>query len=182
MESGLYQDKYRVASARWIGHDYGQNGMYFVTICTQHRKRYFGEIKTGQRIGEESKLRPTELADRALTCWLDVPQHFPFALPDAFVVMPDHIHGILLFEKATAETERPNTFGPQRQNLAAVVRGFKVGVKSWATRHNQPFNWQAGYHDRVIRNEQELEKARQYILQNPSQWAASEDKPDGIFR
>ena len=96
--------------------------------------------------------------------------------------MPDHIHGIIAFDKIGLHEENLNTFGPQRQNLASVVRGFKVGVKGWATRNNLEFHWQAGYYDRVIRDERELEKARQYILRNPSQWTADKAKPSGVFR
>ncbi|WP_188558777.1 transposase [Hymenobacter glacieicola] len=182
MDNGLYQDKYRVASTRWRGYDYSQNGVYFITICTQNRHHYFGQIQEGVLPGEEAVLLPTQVGLVALECWKAIPQHFPFAVPDVFVVMPDHIHGIIFFHRPTTASPSQNTFGPQSQNLASVVRGFKVGVKSWATRNQWPFAWQAGYFDRVIRNEAELEKARRYIANNPSQWTADQGKPDGVFR
>jgi putative transposase len=182
MDSGLYQDKYRVASTRWYGYDYSQNGAYFVTICTHNRRRYFGEIQAGQAIGKAAVLAPTPLAERALACWQEIPNHFAFAVPDAFVVMPDHVHGIIFFHKLDTNTEAAATFGPQSQNLAAVVRGFKVGVKAWATRTGVEFTWQQGYFDRVVRNEAELQKAREYIRNNPSQWSADHEKADGLFR
>ncbi|UYZ61492.1 transposase [Hymenobacter weizhouensis] len=125
---------------------------------------------------------PTPLATRALQCWQEMTEHFHFAVPSAFVVMPDHVHGIVFFGKADTTTEQSGTFGPQRQNLASVVRGFTLGVKAWATRQHLEFVWQAGYYDRVTRDENELEKARQYILNNPTQWSANQDKPDGLFR
>ncbi|AII51250.1 hypothetical protein N008_04545 [Hymenobacter sp. APR13] len=96
--------------------------------------------------------------------------------------MPDHVHGIIFFHKPDTNTEAAATFGPQSQNLAAVVRGFKVGVKAWATRAGVEFTWQRRYFDRVIRNEVELQKAREYIRNNPSQWSADHDKADGLFR
>jgi len=182
MDSRLYQDKYRIASTRWQGYDYSQNGVYFVTICTKNRIHCFGEIRAGQVSGDESVLLPTPLATRALECWKEIPQHFAFAVPDTFVVMPDHVHGIVFFHKPDTSSVTQYTFGPQSQNLASVVRGFKVGVKAWATRTGQDFVWQSGYFDRVIRNENELGKARQYILNNPSQWLADQDKPDELFR
>ena len=182
MDSGLYQDKYRVASTRWHGYDYSQNGAYFVTICTQNRRRYFGEICARQVVGAEAVLASTPLVERAVACWQEIPGHFPFAVPDAFMVMPDHVHGIIFFHKPDTNTEAPARFGPQSQNLAAVVRGFKVGVKAWATRTGVEFMWQQGYFDRVIRNETELQKAREYIRNNPSQWSADHEKTDGLFR
>jgi putative transposase len=182
MSSGLYQDKYRIASTRWQGYDYSQNGAYFITICTKSRICYFGEIRAGQVSGEEAVLTPTLVAARAIECWAAIPQHFAFAAPDAFVIMPDHIHGLIFFQKPNADSEAINAFGPQSQNLASVVRGFKVGVKAWATRMREDFAWQHSYFDRVIRNESELEKARRYISNNPSQWFADQTKPDGLFR
>ncbi|TGE26160.1 hypothetical protein E5K00_11240 [Hymenobacter aquaticus] len=182
MDNGLYQDKYRTASTRWPGYDYGESGIYFVTICTQSRHRYFGEISVVSVPEEASVLVPTALGQRAGQCWQEIPQHFAFAVPDAFVVMPDHVHGILIFAKPTSATSRLGTFGPQSQNLGSVVRGFKVGVKGWASRHGHTFAWQSGYFDRVIRNDAELEKARQYILNNPTQWAADHEKPNSLFR
>ncbi|MBC6612762.1 hypothetical protein H8B15_17700 [Hymenobacter sp. BT507] len=117
-----------------------------------------------------------------MECWQSIPQHFPFVESDVFVVMPDHVHGMLFFHKSDAEPTRQSLFGPQRQNLASVVRGFKVGVKVWATQQQVPFAWQSGYFDRVIRSEEELEKARRYVAGNPSAWLRDKDKPDSIFR
>ncbi|GAB2473179.1 hypothetical protein GCM10011375_26580 [Hymenobacter qilianensis] len=95
--------------------------------------------------------------------------------------MPDHIHGILIFDKlseATSGLSYQNKFGPQRENLAAVLRGFKAGVSSWARSKNLDFKWQAGFHDRVIRNENELEKIRHYIATNPSRWEQEQLKEE----
>jgi REP element-mobilizing transposase RayT len=156
--------------------------MYFLTICTQNRRPYFGEIMASQLVGGDSTLNATVLAHRALECWNEIPEHFAFAVPDTCVIMPDHVHGVVIFQKSDAEIDRHNTFGPQRQNLASVVRGFKVGVKAWATRQGLEFAWQSGYFDRVLRNDVELEKARQYISNNPNQWLADQEKPDGLFR
>ena len=180
--NGLYQDQYRVASTRWAGYDYSQNGIYFITICTKNRKPYFGEIQPGTRVGDAAFLQPTASALRAVDCWQAMPQHFSFVEPDAFVVMPDHVHGILFFHKPDPAAPQRSTFGPQRQNLASVVRGFKIGVQGWATRQQAFFEWQSSYFDRVIRGETELAKARRYIADNPTAWLRDEAKPDGIFR
>ena len=182
MNPGLFADKYRIDSARRPGHDYSKAGQYFITICTQSRQPYFGQIQPASDSLNDAQLIGTDLATRALDCWQEIPHHFPFAEPDAFVVMPDHIHGILFFHRSADYSEHhPAVFGPQSDNLASVIRGFKVGVKSWATRSGIPFTWQPGYFDRVIRNDIELEKIRQYIRNNPNQWAADQGQDIGLF-
>jgi REP element-mobilizing transposase RayT len=91
---------------------------------------------------------------------------------DEFIVMPDHVHGILIFTKKLNNSEEnvPNRFGPQSLNLASVVRGFKVGVTKAARLHTPKFAWQSRYHDRIIRNEAEHERIRHYIRNNVVQY------------
>ena len=183
MANGLYQDKYRIASARRTGYDYSQDGGYFVTICTQNRTWYFGEVVPAADALTDAYLTGTALANRAQECWQQMPEHFSFVKPDALVIMPDHVHGILFIRRAADDAPRVNaSFGAQSSNLAAVVRGFKVGVKAWATRQGLDFAWQPGYYDRVIRNEKELEKIRRYIGGNLNQWAEEAGNEGGLFR
>lgn len=156
--NGIFKDKYRINSARRAGYDYGQNGGYFITICTKNCEHFFGEIQPATDALTDAYLIGNELAMQAWNCWQAIPQHFPFVEPDAFVVMPDHIHDILFINRTDGHMERSETnFGPQSNNLASVIRGFKVGVKAWATRQGISFDWQTRYYDRVIRNELELE-------------------------
>ncbi|MBF9220192.1 transposase [Hymenobacter ruricola] len=181
--NGLYNERYRIDSARRVGHDYGQGGGYFVTICTKDRTPCFGEIVPAAGALTDAYLNGNDLAVRAWDCWQQVPQHFPFARPDAFVVMPDHVHGILFFDRPATYAGQPEArFGPQSNNLASVVRGFKVGVKAWATRQGLSFQWQAGYYDRIIRDERELEKIRDYIHGNPAKWASEQHNELSLFR
>ncbi|MBD2721657.1 hypothetical protein IC234_05910 [Hymenobacter sp. BT189] len=185
MEGDKFNDRFRIASARWAGYDYSQNGAYFVTICTLNRARYFGEIILPTGNWEEAELASTAQARIAWECWLQIPVRFPFVRLDSFVVMPDHVHGLLLFDKA--DEKRPalnyqNTFGPQRENLAAVIRGFKAGVSALAKQQGLEFNWQSRYHDRVVRNDAELWKIQQYIANNPARWKHEQYAEDGLFR
>ena len=83
-----YQNKYRSASARAAWWNYGSNAAYFVTICTQNRIHYFGKIVNNEMI-------LSELGKYAQSCWHEIPNHFPFVQLGGFVVMPDHIHGII---------------------------------------------------------------------------------------
>ena len=85
--------------------------------------------------------------------------------------MPNHVHGIIIIDKPDGDDDDgPNQFGPQSKNLASIVRGYKIGVTKYARQHNQPFKWQARYHDHVIRNDREYERIRQYIDENPERW------------
>ena len=87
-----FKNKYRIPSARLKNWDYGSNGAYFITICTQHRKHFFGEI-----LDDEMNLN--EIGQLAEKYWLEIPSHFPFVELGNFVVMPNHTHGILIINK-----------------------------------------------------------------------------------
>jgi REP element-mobilizing transposase RayT len=181
----LFNDQYRIATARLRGYDYGQNGAYFVTICTQDRVRYFGEIEVPAQDWAQARLHATPLAEVAVACWQQIPARFPFVLLDAFVVMPDHIHGLLLIDKPTNAAPPlyyENRFAPQRDNLAAILRGYKAGVASQARQAGMPFQWQPRFHDRVVRNGPEMERIQHYILANPSRWQHEQFGEEGLFR
>ncbi|MDH7461221.1 hypothetical protein QEG73_08015 [Chitinophagaceae bacterium 26-R-25] len=199
MSNEKYLNKYRIPSARLQGYDYGANGAYFVTICTQKRMRYFGEIVPAVETDENPSpvnqhqhpvgngkgnpcatensetdfhpsLRETAIAKIAHDCWLAIPDHFPFVALDEFVIMPDHIHGILFFNKPDNDDWVANSFGRQSQNLGSVLRGFKASVKRLANENDIEFGWQSRYHDRIIRNGDELDRIRLYIKNNPANW------------
>jgi putative transposase len=171
-----YQGKYRIPSARWAAWDYASNAAYFITICTARREHYFGAVANGT-------MTLTPVGQAAMDCWNEIPAHFPFVVLDEFVVMPNHVHGILVIDKPIVETQNvasgvqtqdiaslPNRFGPQSQNLASIVRGYKIGVTKYARQNDIPFAWQDRYHDHVIRNEGEYNRIRQYVCENPQRW------------
>lgn len=87
-----YQNRYRIASSRLQGWDYGCNAAYFATICTHNRAHFFGHISNDQMV-------LSDVGEIAQKYWYEIPQHFPFILLGAFVVMPNHIHGILIIDK-----------------------------------------------------------------------------------
>ncbi len=180
-----YQNKYRSETTRLKNHDYGADGWYFITICTHNRENYFGQIVMGiqnvgtqnvgtQNVGTQNfaSLQPTAIGTIAHQYWVEIPNHFPFVVLDEFVVMPNHIHGLLYFNKPEYEyrIHKPNQFGPQTQNLASVIRGYKAGVKKYATMNDISFAWQPRYHDHVVRTERELQAIRRYIQNNPKKW------------
>jgi REP element-mobilizing transposase RayT len=89
-----FRNKYRISSARLKNWDYGSDALYFVTICTQNREHYFGEIADG-------KMQLSETGKMANRFWFEIPNHFPFVQLGEFVVMPNHIHGIIIVDKTT---------------------------------------------------------------------------------
>jgi REP element-mobilizing transposase RayT len=181
----LYRNQYRVESARWQTQDYGAPGWYFVTICA--KSPFFGEIF------RDGTMWLSETGCQAARCWAAIPQHFPQVVPDVFVVMPDHIHGIVAIASAdpdeavgpdaavgpiveTRHVASLQGFGPLRRgSLPVVVGQYKSAVTRWARRNGaSDFAWQAGYHDRVIRSERELENVRRYIAENPVRWCGKQ--------
>jgi len=167
-----FKGKYRIASARWASWDYSSNAAYFITICTANRAHDFGEIVNGE-------MNLSALGQSAWDCWNEIPAHFPFVELGAFVVMPNHAHGIVVIDKPNVETQYfaslpKNKFGPQSQNLASIVRGYKIGVTKFANQNHIPFKWQTRYHDHVIRDTPEHERIHEYILTNPQNWEEDE--------
>jgi hypothetical protein len=189
----LFRNKYRVESARLKNWDYASEGYYFITICTQNRECCLGDIDNG-------KMGLSEIGGIAEKCWSEIPAHFPHVELDAFIVMPNHIHGIVVINDIAdtvggaggdggpaIETQNfaslqrprrpphhrdpsPNHFGPQSKNLASIIRGYKIGVKKWATTNKFTFAWQPRFHDHIIRNQQSLSRIRKYIIENPLKW------------
>src|SRR5690606_23655412 len=104
-----YQNKYRIPTNRLSGFDYGSQAFYFVTICTQNKAHYFGEIISHNVVEPQNNMEPynnvephnnvalqmTEIGKIAFDYWMDIPNHYPFVIIDEFVIMPNHIHGIL---------------------------------------------------------------------------------------
>jgi REP element-mobilizing transposase RayT len=156
--------------------NYGQNAYYFVTICTDDRERYLGQI-----INDEMSFSKIGLI--AQKYWKEIPVHYPFVNLDAFIIMPNHIHGIIIIDK-NVETQdfaslqhnnyEGNKFGPQSQNLAAIIRGYKAAVKKYSTINNIAFAWQPRFYDHIIRNERDLFNIRRYIIYNPYKWEDDE--------
>ncbi|MEL6589249.1 MAG: hypothetical protein AAFQ87_13260 [Bacteroidota bacterium] len=173
-------DQFDRISYRWKGWDYRQAAAYFVTICTHQKIRYFGEIifpGGGAQGGAQNfaplrqpYLRSSLMGAIAYKYWRMIPQKYPFVRLGEFIIMPDHVHGILNFERDDLSDWKPSQFGPQSQNLGAVIRGYKAGVKSFATKHGIEFSWQRNYYDRIIRDERSYQMISQYIRDNPKNW------------
>ena len=167
-------DRHKRRSLRLKHYDYASEGAYFVTICTKDRTLFF----------ERDEIR--SIAER---CWVEIPDHFPNVELDTWVVMPNHIHGIIVIAKKGVQLNAPTTRGdtdgafsamsPPRHTLAVVVRTYKAAVTTFCRRSGiDEFGWQRSYYDRVIRNLHELDRARRYISNNPLQWDLDEHNPN----
>ena len=172
-------------SIRLKDYDYAQLGAYFVTIVTQDRRRHWGEANTG-------KVQLNDLGQIVARCWEDIPAHFPHVCVDIYCVMPNHLHGILMFtanrrgttcRAPTAETER--FAQPVSGSLPTVVRSFKAAVTKRVRRTTNKRDiqvWQRGFYEHVIRNERELERVREYITNNPLRWDEDAENPDVVAK
>lgn len=176
-----YKKKYRVSSARLNGWDYGSHALYFVTICTKDRIPYFGEITT-DLVENATILKKTSIADVAYNNWLKIPEYHPYVELDEFIIMPDHIHGILFINKPDKITWEVNKAGAQSKNLASIIRGYKSSVKQYAALNNIDFFWQPKYYDRVIRDQNEYLNIQKYIYENPDKWEMSNNNFENIYK
>ena len=173
---------YRNDSTRLKNRDYGAPGNYFITICTQNRENYFGHLEWATHVGTQNfaslraaRMQLTPIGKIAYQYWIEIPNHFPFIDLDEFVIMPNHVHGILSINKPGYRDWKPNAFAPQSQNLPSVVRGYKAATKKYATVNSLEFSWQPRYYERILRLD-ELDACRRYIQNNPEKWMTSSDK------
>lgn len=165
---------YNRISYRLKGYNYSQNGYYFITINTKLKINYFGKIVN-------NGIKLSVLGHCALSCWKKIPKHFPFVKLDSFVIMPNHVHGIIIIEHPPVWTQdfasirEGNKFGPQSKNLASIVRGYKIGVTKFAKNNQIEFQWHHRFYDEIIRNEQHLYNVREYIKNNPGNWKSEKN-------
>jgi REP element-mobilizing transposase RayT len=220
----FHPERHHRRSIRLKGYDYRQAGAYFVTVCTQDRSFLFGEMVHGE-------MRLNDAGKMVYDVWNDLPAFYPGVQTDAFIVMPNHIHGIIILVGADPRVcpdadprvcpgqpsvgvgpcaypdscprayrgEPPVGVGPraypgQPQGVAPtmglpdVVHRFKTmttkryadGVKrlGW-----EPFRgrlWQRNYYEHIIRNEESLNRIREYILTNPMRWALDRENPHRV--
>ncbi|MBU6158965.1 MAG: transposase [Bacteroidetes bacterium] len=162
-----FRQKYKIATSRLTGYDYGSNGFYYVTICTNKMIHFFGKIVETHNC---ASLQKTQIGQISEDYWQRIPMHYPFVEVDEFIIMPNHIHGILFFNLPEKKDWIFNQFGKQSQNLGSVIRAFKSSVKRYANQNHIEFSWQPRFYDRIIRNNTELNTVRQYIIDNPTRW------------
>jgi REP element-mobilizing transposase RayT len=163
---------YRIPSTRLQSRNYDEGGPYFVTICVAQRRCVFGEIARGE-------MRLSRLGALVNQCWHDLPNHHDGVEIDEFVVMPNHVHGILWLPHKDVRENRPRPNGfrsPAAGTLGSIVRSVKSAVTKRANEHDFRFAWQPRFWDHVI-HDNALLSIREYIWQNPLNWAWDSQNP-----
>jgi REP element-mobilizing transposase RayT len=165
-------------SIRLPGYDYTGAGAYFVTVCTDARECLFGQIIDGEMCLDA-------YGEIALECWQAIPAHCPYIGLDAFVVMPNHIHGILILKDTAIQPVHP----PAQERFAKPVAGSLPSImrlyKAAVTRRINSLHgtlaravWQRNYYEHIIRDLDALEQIRAYIATNPLRWEEDQLHPD----
>jgi len=177
IDNDKYQDLYRIQSSRLQSWDYRCNGAYFITICTKNGIQYFGDIT-----GSEMKL--SHIGILADVYWYEIKNHFINVELGGFIVMPNHIHGIILLNNTdNSSTETLNlkslnkqqqntmtTISPKKGSISTIVRSYKSAVSRNANRLGYNFSWQSRFHDHIIRNQKSYNHIKEYIKTNPQRW------------
>ncbi len=169
----------RRKSMRLPGYDYTTAGAYFITVCTYNREYLFGKY-------ENSAIILNDAGKMISDVWYEIPNYYPGNNIDAFVVMPNHIHGIIFVGTGPCACPiegRPQGVAPTGLPLPAIINRFKtMTTKRYADGVKQhewvPFKgklWQRSYFDRIIRNDREMDSVREYILNNPLNWETDEE-------
>jgi putative transposase len=157
----------RRRSIRLQGYDYAQVGAYFVTVCAHNRACVFGEIVNGE-------MRLNDAGRMLHAVWEDLPHHYAGIELDAFVVMPNHVHGIIFIVGAGFKP------APTKYGLPEIVRGFKTfSSRRINESRGTPGTrvWQRNYYEHIIRNDESLDRIREYIANNPMQWEWDVENP-----
>ncbi len=191
---GKYNNKFRIESTRLQEWDYRNAGVYYITICTQNREYYFGEIFN-------DKIQLSSVGIIANILWYETINHFNNVALDEFVVMPNHIHGILILNNdkndiggidedidddcrdvacniSTETTEmalgEKNEFmskiSPKSGSVGRIIGSYKSAVTKYAHKLGFDFAWQSRFYEHIIRNEKSLQKIQDYIINNPKNW------------
>lgn len=169
----LFKGKYKIDSTRLQSWDYSWPGWYYVTIVVKNRDNAFGSV-VRQRI----ELSPLGVIAEGF--WNDIPQHHDGIALDYSVVMPNHVHGIVILEGLKREDKSGDLpwkvstsyqfsrISPARGSLSVVIRSFKAAVTKWAHENGlSGFQWQSRFYDHIIRDEKDLHRIREYIAGNP---------------
>ena len=171
---------------RLKGYDYNQQGYYYITICTKNRLNPFGEI-----INNIMHLSQTGEIENKF--WIAIPEHFKNIELDEFIIMPNHIHGIIIVNNGDVGNNgvgHPNhpiraisvdNYDRTKMIVSKIIHGFKSSATREIRRQLNDFNfsWQKSYYDHIIRDENDLNRIREYISNNPTNWETDGDKAMG---
>lgn len=169
---------------RLKGYDYNRQGYYYITICTKNQLNFFGEIS-------DNIMHLSQTGEIANRFWIAIPEHFINIELDEFVIMPNHIHGIIIVNNDAGNNDVGNAdlrflhtddhpihtssvddYDRTKMVVSKIIHGFKSSVTREIRRQLNDFNfaWQKSYYDHIIHDEDDLNRIREYISNNPSKW------------
>lgn len=183
-------------SIRLKGFDYSVEGGYFITLNAHGQKHLFGEIVRGEMI-------LSSIGQIAKDCWIDIPRHYPSTMLDCYIIMPNHIHGIIIISdfgqvqhvepvqnisspknidslrkiesRGNVESRRNKYQHIIPNSISSMILQYKAAVTRNCRKNNFPdFRWHRNYYERVIRSEKDLNRIRNYIIFNVDKWDARE--------
>jgi putative transposase len=167
---------------RLTGWDYSSEGVYFVTICCHDRQSYFGRICDNEIILSEIGLIATKF-------WKEIPNHFVHVKLDEYIVMPNHIHGIIILDYSLVRSRHGMTLQsnngsnhninqfskPIKNSISVIINQYKSSVKRWCNQNGSDhFRWQSRFYDQLLHNENSIDIIREYIYNNPKKWEEDE--------
>ena len=147
-------------------HDYTKAGYYFVTICIAGKRPYFGHIK-------DEKMQLNEHGQIVYKYWHAIIKNYPSVSLDYFVIMPNHLHGIIVL-KEKGETDKSPV------SLSVIIKSFKQVTSKQLRFKISEFAWQKSFYDHVIRDDADLLRIREYITNNPLKWELDENNPKNL--
>ncbi|HEY9772000.1 MAG TPA: transposase [Coleofasciculaceae cyanobacterium] len=174
--NGKFGRKY----TRLKNYNYAANGYYFVTICTFEKQGFFGNITHG-------KMQLSTVGKIAQQYWSEIPQHSKHTYLDEFIIMPNHVHGIIIIDNPDnsrrvvpwndpPDVERDlsqtmSKLSPKSGTLSVIIRSYKSSVTRWCRQNGDiVFQWQSRFYENIIRDEKSLNNIRRYIINNPAKW------------
>jgi len=172
----LYKNKYRNESSRLQNRDYSKGGSYFITIVTKNMNHYFGNISN-------NKMHLLLIGKIAYRYWNEIPKHFPNVKLDEFVIMPNHVHGIITINykkecdniEYNVPTDTPNNsimskISPKKNSLGTIIRSYKSAVTRFCHQNNhKEFEWHSNFYEHVIRKKG-FTPIKRYIANNVRAW------------
>ena len=175
-------------------YDYSSSGAYFVTICTHNKENVFGKIVDGE-------VHLSDVGEIAHKCWIEIPNHFYYVNSDVHVIMPNHVHSIIIINKKedipgdnftrkdiqlNVPTEKIKInvsaisakISPRQGTLSVIVRTYKAAVTTECRRYGYSnFLWQSRFYEHIIRDERDYRNIQEYIPNNPLQWSFDKENP-----
>ena len=160
-------------------YDYSKEGAYFVTVCVNDRKCVLGEIVNGC-------MQLSLIGEIVNEYWNLIPSIYPNVYLDYYVIMPNHLHGIIIIDDmyVGAVINRPNDGAIDNRpygKLSQIIKSYKQMATKQIHKQNPYFQWQRSFYDRIIRNDMDLNRIRHYIVNNSNQWQVDENHPQNSF-